>query len=435
MNKTTQLAISLVAVALLLSATANSQDANALVEDSFEKGGTTPQDWKSGAKVPGVRYRYDKRRGKTGERSLSLQKTAKRYFPIAQWERTFPSRGRFSALRVTTHVRAVKATKAIVDVVFLDSAGEMMSHEWASYIGAKEANDPPANHDWKEYSGVVTIPDGTKQIMLALQIYGPGKVWFDDIKAEFVTKPNSVSGNSVAAENNAATVDQAVPENAVEITVGEGVGHYLLVPPKGDQPPATGHGLVVALAGGNGSADFHPFVRRIRDNSLSDDFAIAQPIAKKWTADQVVVWPTATDTTAEVKHTTEELITAVIDHVGETTVIDRKRVYILAWSSGGPAAYASLLQKESPVTGGLIAMSVFKPNRLPPVVNAKGRSIYLLHSPQDLVCPYRLAVHAHNALAEAGVRATLFDYQGGHGWRGDVFGNIRRGIEWLEQSN
>ena len=76
-------------------------------------------------------------------------------------------------------------TKAIVDVIFLNAKGEWISHKWACYIGNKKADDPPANHDWKPYSGRVEIPKETKKIQIALQIYGPGKVWFDDVRAEY----------------------------------------------------------------------------------------------------------------------------------------------------------------------------------------------------------------------------------------------------------
>jgi RNA polymerase sigma-70 factor (ECF subfamily) len=61
----------------------------------------------------------------------------------------------------------------------------MISHEWAAYIGAKEAKDMPAQHDWKEYQGQVKIPAKAKKIQIGLQIYGPGKVWFDEIRAEY----------------------------------------------------------------------------------------------------------------------------------------------------------------------------------------------------------------------------------------------------------
>ncbi len=81
-------------------------------------------------------------------------------------------------------MKAKDAGKAVIDVQFFDAQGASL-HEWAAYIGAKEAGDPPANHDWKEYGGMVKIPKGTKTIAVVLQMYGPGKVWFDEVKAEY----------------------------------------------------------------------------------------------------------------------------------------------------------------------------------------------------------------------------------------------------------
>ena len=136
-----------------------------------------------------------------------------------------------------------------------------------------------------------------------------------------------------------------------------------------------------------------------------------------------------------MKFTTEELIAAVIEDVSKQHKIDPRRIYLLAWSSGGPAAYATVLQKETPLSGALIAMSVFKPDQLPDLKNAKERSIYLLHSPEDKVCPYPMAKTAYDTLSAAGVRTTLIEYPGGHGWKGNVYDNIRQGIEWLQKAN
>ena len=36
-------------------------------------------------------------------------------------------------------------------------------------------------------------------------------------------------------------------------------------------------------------------------------------------------------------------------------------------------------------------------------------------------------------MTEAKVRTTLAEYEGGHGWQGDVFGNIKAGVDWLEE--
>ena len=63
--------------------------------------------------------------------------------------------------------------------------------------------------------------------------------------------------------------------------------------------------------------------------------------------------------------------------------------------------------------------------------SAKGKKFFLLHSPQDQVTKYVFAKNAKAALEKAGAKVELKDYAGGHGWQGDVFGNIREGVEWL----
>jgi hypothetical protein len=41
---------------------------------------------------------------------------------------------------------------------------------------------PPAHHDWTQYSGTVQFPSPTDRFALALQMYGPGNVLFDDVR-------------------------------------------------------------------------------------------------------------------------------------------------------------------------------------------------------------------------------------------------------------
>lgn len=422
MQQLTRYAMFLTAFILLPTGFAFSEEANVLLKDSFEKGKTTPDGWKSGANLPGVRYVYDKGRGKSGKRSLSLQKTARRYFPIAQWYRIVPYNGDSKTLQIKCQVRAERTTKAIIDVQFLDANRSSLGHEWASYIGVKQAGDAPANHNWKEYSGTVSIPEKTKQIAIALQIYGPGKVWFDDLEVSFA--------------GSTPTAKETKPKNekAIEVKAGKGVGQYLLVPPKAKSAAEKEQALLIVLPGGDGSADFHPFVKRIHENALSEDFVLAQPLARQWTPNQKIVWPTIDSKTDDMQYSTEELIEAVIEDVSKKYKIDPRRIYLLAWSSGGPAAYATVMKKETQVNGALIAMSVFKPKQLPDPKNAKARSIYVLHSPDDKICPYWMAQAAQETLSNADVHTTLVNYPGGHGWKGNVYANIRQGIEWLQKS-
>lgn len=208
---------------------------------------------------------------------------------------------------------------------------------------------------------------------------------------------------------------------------------YLLIPPADKKAPDDGFALLVILPGGDGSADFHPFIKRIRNHALPQDFAVAQPIAVKWQDDQQIVWPTEKLKVAKQQFSTEALVEAVIKDISGLHKIDPTRVYGMGWSSSGPAMYALALQEKPVLQGSYIAMSVYKPDFLPPVANAKGRSIYLEHSPDDTVCPYWMARKGHEDLKQAEARTTLVTYEGGHGWRGDIFGRIRVAIGWLEE--
>ncbi len=215
---------------------------------------------------------------------------------------------------------------------------------------------------------------------------------------------------------------------------GDADKRYLLIGPKKDaKPPAGGYGLLVIMPGGDGSADFHPFVKRIYKNALSDEYLAAQPIAVKWADAQQIVWPTKTNPVAKMKFSTEEFIEAVIDDVAKKHKLDRSKVFSLSWSSSGPAAYAASLQEKPGIRGSFIAMSVFNPRFLPPLKAANGQAYYLYHSEQDRICPFRMAEQARKALEENGAKVQLETYEGGHGWRGNLYRDIRKGVDWLEK--
>ena len=163
-----------------------------LVNGGVEEGeGDSPKAWARGAAVPGVTYTWSRDVGHGGGASLGLKKTANRYFPIAGWSQTVDRAGDAPRLKVSAWIKAEAAGKAILDAQFFDGNGEW-SHAWVAYIGAKKGGDPPVTHDWKRYEGVVTIPAGTKRIVIAPQIYGPGSVWFDDLAAEPTVDPRPI---------------------------------------------------------------------------------------------------------------------------------------------------------------------------------------------------------------------------------------------------
>ncbi len=156
-----------------------------LANAGMEEGDDKPLAWEQGLAVPGVEYVWDRENAHEGKASLCLKKTLDRYFPIAEWYQAVEREGQWPVLQVAARVKAEQMTKAIVDVAFLDDKGEWQSHEWACYIGAEDDGDPPADHDWKEYTGQVAIPPDARQIQIGLQVYGPGTVWFDEVKAFF----------------------------------------------------------------------------------------------------------------------------------------------------------------------------------------------------------------------------------------------------------
>ncbi len=209
---------------------------------------------------------------------------------------------------------------------------------------------------------------------------------------------------------------------------------YILIAGAGKlETPDQGYKLLIVLPGGDGSADFLPFVKRIYKYALNDEYLVLQLIAPKWDKRQKIVWPTAHDKTPGKKVSVEEFLDAAVDDLRRRTRIDDRCIFTLSWSSGGPAAYAASLSKQTAVTGSFVAMSVFKPSQLPDLNRAKGKRYFILHSPQDNVCPYRMAEAARDELRAHGAIVQFEEYPGGHGWRGNVFGNIQTGMEWLEE--
>lgn len=155
-----------------------------LVNAGFEEGRKTPAGWTTGQEIHGVQYLWDRTTSHTGQASLCISKAADRYFPIAQWRQTIPYDGKAKKLELSSWVKAHNAYKSVLNVEFIADDG-IAGHQWAAYIGAEKEDDPPADHNWRLYSGTVDIPEGTRKIVICLETYGPGTTWFDDVQALF----------------------------------------------------------------------------------------------------------------------------------------------------------------------------------------------------------------------------------------------------------
>ncbi len=229
-----------------------------------------------------------------------------------------------------------------------------------------------------------------------------------------------------------------IPSQEVKLPTKKGApehSYFLIGPKKGARTPKRGYGLLLVLPGGDGGRGFHPFVTRIYKNTVGMDMVVAQPIAVTWDRSKMIVWPTRKTPGLGAVPPTEEFVEGVVTDVAQRVKVNPGRIYMMAWSSSGPAAYAVSLQKYKSVTGFFIAMSVFRPAQLPPLKEAKGEAYVIYHSRDDNVCPYRMAKDAEKMLKEAGSEVLFITYAGRHGWGGDTYGNMRRGLSFLEKNH
>lgn len=200
------------------------------------------------------------------------------------------------------------------------------------------------------------------------------------------------------------------------------------------EPPKDGWRTLFVLPGGSGDAQFQPFVTRIAKKALPDGYLVVQLVAPVWTPQQArnMVWPSDKSGVPEMKFSTSDFFLAVRTELAKAHKLDPRYSFTLTWSSSGMSGYGFSLLPKSGVTGTFVAMSVFKPAALPPLSAAKGHPYFIYHSPQDFI-PIAQPKAARDALQEAGAIVEFQTYEGGHGWRGNIFGDIRKGIEWLER--
>jgi predicted esterase len=235
------------------------------------------------------------------------------------------------------------------------------------------------------------------------------------------------------------SVAQEVPEDIADMKVqdlragGDEKKRYFVIQ-RPAEPPKDGWRTLFVLPGGSGDAQFQPFVTRIAKNALPEGYLAVQLVAPVWTPQQAknIVWPSAKSGVREMKFSTADFYLAVRSELAKTHKLDPRYSFSLTWSSSGMSGYEFSLLPKSGITGTFVAMSVFHPGELRPLSAAKGHPYFIYHSPQDFI-PIAEPEAARDALRKAGAIVEFQTYEGGHGWRGNIFGDIRKGIDWLEQ--
>jgi len=242
------------------------------------------------------------------------------------------------------------------------------------------------------------------------------------------------------ASSAASGSDEQAAGNAKPDVVSEEVrlgkheqDRYFRISRPNAKAPRKGFAVLVILPGGDGGPDFRPFCENIFRQHCGPDWVAAQVVSVKWTDGQQVVWPTEKLPVEGMERTTEERVDAVVRDLAKWKRVDPKRVFVLAWSSSGPAAYAMAATRGSKPSGYVIAMSVFRPEWHGDLDRTRGKSFYLIQSREDSVTPFDHAERAAESLRKTRARVELVEYEGGHGWRGTSFVSIGRGLRWLEE--
>ncbi len=287
--------------------------------------------------------------------------------------------------------------------------------------------------------------------------------WWEKNRARFAEDVRALevppSGKAIADKEKPGTpreeVDTgadvlSIPSADVRAGFDNDKRYFLIGANKENTPGPDGYKLLLILPGGDGSASFNLFARRVYKNALPDagkGWLVAQLVAPKWEEKQFdrIVWPLEKvpfkGEKKKNKFSTEEFADAVVTDAKTRVDIDPKNVYVMGWSSGGPACYALMLREKTPFCGALVAMSVFKPEQTDGLQFAataggdKGaggkKRFAILHSEEDQTVPVRWSNDAFEMLSKSKAKAQFKPYPGGHGWQGDVFGNIRSGIEFI----
>ena len=244
------------------------------------------------------------------------------------------------------------------------------------------------------------------------------------MKHHFYVLAIAIFLSPIAVADDKASTRKAVKGNPKQ--------EYFLIDHSEGKVPKDGYKLLLVLPGGDGSANFNPFVTNIGKHAAGFEYLVAQLIAVKWTPDQKIIWPTEKSKVRRAKFTTEEFLSEVIEDIEKSHKLDSEHIYTLSWSSGGPAAYSASLEVDE-IKGSFVAMSVFKPDQLAKLSKAKGHRYFIYHSPEDKVCPMRMAKDAEERLSDEGAKVKFESYAGGHGWHGNIFGALKKGFAWLEE--
>jgi len=198
---------------------------------------------------------------------------------------------------------------------------------------------------------------------------------------------------------------------------------------------AEGYGLIVMIPGaGQTGADWLPRAMEFAQDLPNERYLFAYPFSVKWNEKQTNAWPTVKVPEKGMKFSTEEFLEALVADVKTRHKVDARRVFLYGYQASTRVAYAAGLRPRSPFTGIMAAMGEMKLKDLPPIAGARGRVWYLLSWDDPNYCPAGKMEEARAALAKAGAKVELKQFDGKQYLGGQGCAVLLAGLQWLEKN-
>ena len=194
--------------------------------------------------------------------------------------------------------------------------------------------------------------------------------------------------------------------------------------------------LVVVMPGGNGQLDdFAPWVTQLA-TPLLDRYVFAVLSAPVWSPKQAREWVWVTEAVQKqykAEFSVESFAREVVVALRNDPKLKLSKAFLFAWSSGGPAAYATLIADEPTFAGAYVLASVFRAKGLKPQ-HAAGKRVWLEQGRADNVTPLRFAQEAERWLNASGAAVKLIEFDGGHGFAmPDASASLTAALAWLRE--
>ena len=145
------------------------------------------------------------------------------------------------------------------------------------------------------------------------------------------------------------------------------------------------------------------------------------------------LWPLHAESGEHPRATTQALVSATVRDMEAAFPLSKMRRYCIGIGEGGMAALACVLAPGSGFRGAITDNAPFRSADLPPLSNAKGRRIALLHDKSSHSLPEFVRVAAQQTLTKAGAILRASDYDSKAIPRPAApFETLESAIVWLE---